>query len=125
MAHDFYEEIETDPKATSISDLVSATAEKSGETVVAIDFEEDLILVRDCEDCGIEGYSKLRSAFGLGEGLCSSCGKELVDSFSSSIETSDPRVSVPFDALGLPLSEIVTVRTETKRVHYAIEGSVK
>jgi hypothetical protein len=83
MAHDFYEEIETDPKAISISDLVSMTIQKTGETVVAIDFEEDLILVRNCEDCGIKGYSKLRSAFGLGEGLCSSCGKELVESFSS------------------------------------------
>jgi hypothetical protein len=98
---------------------------KTGEAAVAIDFEEDLILVRDCKDCGTKGYSKLRSAFGLGEGLCPSCGQELVESFSASIEPSDPRVSVPFNALGLPLSEIVTVRTETNRVHYAIEGLVK
>jgi molybdopterin/thiamine biosynthesis adenylyltransferase len=124
MAHDFYEQIETNIQASSIGDLVTLALKKTGEAAVAIDFEEDLILVRDCKDCGTKGYSKLRSAFGLGEGLCPSCGKELVESFSSSIETSDPRVSVPFNALGLPLSEIVTVRTETKRVHYAIEGSV-
>ena len=125
MAHDFYDEIQLNQNATCITDLVLSTSASTGEDVVAIDFEEDLIRVRGCEDCGSAGYSKLRSSFGLGEGLCTSCGKELLDSFSSSIEPIDPRASVPFSALGFPLSEIVTIRTATKRVHYGLERSVK
>jgi molybdopterin/thiamine biosynthesis adenylyltransferase len=125
LAHDFYEDIESAADAVSISDLVSRATQTTGEKVVAIDFEEDLILVRGCKECGIEGFSKLRSAFGLGEGLCSSCGKELVESFGSSIEANDTRSSKPLSSLGLPISEIITIRTETKRVHYGVEGSVK
>jgi adenylyltransferase/sulfurtransferase len=123
MAHDSYETIEIFDEAASISDLISKSIAATGEKVVAIDFEEDLVLVRSCNKCGIEGYSKLRSAFGLGEGLCPSCGEELVDSFRASIETTDPRVAVPFESLGLPISEVITIRTETKRIHYGVEGS--
>jgi hypothetical protein len=124
MAHDFYDNIEVFEEARSIADLISRTITATGEKAVAIDFEEDLILVRGCKECGTEGFSKLRSAFGLGEGLCLSCGEELVDSFGASIEINDPRVSVPFKSLGLPISEIITIRTDTRRVHYGVQGSI-
>lgn len=125
MAHDVYEDIQELGDATSVEDLISRTIARTGESVVAVDFEEDLISVRSCPTCKTQGFSKLRSAFDLGEGLCPSCGIELVDAFSSSIEPSDPRTSIPFSELGFPLSELLTIRTETERFHYGVEVTTK
>ena len=64
----------------------------------------------------------LLSSFGLVEGLCGDCGQELVGGFSSSMEPNDPRASLPLVEFGFPLSEIITIRFQSERVHYGIQG---
>jgi adenylyltransferase/sulfurtransferase len=122
MAHDLYEEIEEGGEVNTIEELISLAEINRGEPAIAVDFEEDLIQVTGCSSCGGEGNSRLRSSFGLGEGLCAKCGQELVGGFSSSMEPNDPRSSTALAEFGLPLSEIITIRFQTGRVHYAIQG---
>jgi adenylyltransferase/sulfurtransferase len=122
LAHDFYEEVQDAPHAKTLRDLVLLVEREVGESVLAIDFEEDLITVNGCRTCGGNEYSKLRSSFGLGEGLCQGCGLELLGSLSMSIEPSDPRVDFPIPSFGFPLSDIVTLRTTTQRIHMGIGG---
>jgi molybdopterin/thiamine biosynthesis adenylyltransferase len=122
LAHDFYPEVLNISNVTNIEELVSKALEVTGEEPLAIDFEEDIITLNACLTCGGNPRSKLRSSLELGEGLCGTCGKELIGSFSTSISIDDPIVSAPINELGLPISEIMTIRTQSQRVHFGIEG---
>lgn len=120
MAHDSYVEIHARPHAKTLRELSEEAENLLGEPVLAIDLEEELIHIKACEKCGGEEYSRLRSSFGLGAGVCATCGVELVDTYAMSLDALDPRLSVELMELGFPLSDIVTVRSHAKRVHFRI-----
>lgn len=122
MAHDLYVEVQDAGSPATLKELIEIAVTKKGEPAIAVDFEEDLIKVMGCSKCGGNEFSRLRSSFGLGEGLCGNCGQELVGGFSSSMEPDDPRASLPLVEFGFPLSEIITIRFQSERVHYGIQG---
>lgn len=122
LAHDFYEKIVELQNASSISEILQRAKSDLESEPVAVDFEEDLIQMLPCEDCGGLESSKVRSAFNLGEGKCKGCGAQLTGTISTSISTDDPRINMPLSELGLPEVEIISIRTESTRVQYLLKG---
>lgn len=122
MAHDTYETWQSADFPANLSELVALAEQSTGEAAVAVDFEEDLISLKVCEDCGGEELTAVRSSFGLGGGLCPSCGSELTGEISTMLAPTDPRLSHSPASFRFPLSEFVTVRTANQRVHFVIEG---
>ena len=118
MAHDRYESIEASD-AENLSDLL---ANFDGSDIVAIDFEEELIELSPCAKCGMgESFTSFRSAVPLGRGRCE-CGSDYPGTMAGSIEPNHPVVNQNFADLGAAWCELVTIRTQTERYHFAIEG---
>lgn len=125
MAHDRYEAIlESGEKLSTLQDIVDQAKQVSDEEIIAIDFEEDLIKLSACANCGGEAVTKVRSSFGLGEGRCGTCGKDLTgETFSSMAITDTALMNAPLSSFRFPISDVVTVRTENNRLHYLVEGA--
>jgi adenylyltransferase/sulfurtransferase len=120
MAHDRYENI-MDSDASNIAELLAANFKSSD--VVAIDFEEELIELSACAKCGEgENFTSFRSAVPLGRGRCA-CGSDFPGTMAGSIEPSHPAINLSFAELGAAESELITVRTESERYHFAIKGT--
>lgn len=122
MAHDTYENWQDVGAPDSLSELLTIAEKQTGEKAVAVDFEEDLITLKPCVDCGGEETTAVRSSFGLGGGLCSKCGTELPGENSTMLDPQDDRLKRSPESFKFALSEFVTVRTENQRVHFVLEG---
>lgn len=128
MAHDLYTSIQAlaDPK--TINSLVEDAKSYLNGEPVAVDFEEELIEVKACSVCNSgadeKATLKVRSAYALGAGVCSNCGANLAGEMSTSLAVSDDRLLFSAADLGLPLQDIITVRSNSSRVHLLIQGSL-
>ena len=118
--HDFYETIKGPYNSKTITELANELSINLDD-VDAIDFEEDMISLRPCENCGGEALTKVRSAFVLGEGACQACGEELVGATTMSIHPSDDLVSKPIELFQLAKSDVITFRTGPTRIHAVVE----
>jgi adenylyltransferase/sulfurtransferase len=123
MDHDRYEQIVDEPTPKALTYLVGRAIEITGEKAVAVDFEEDLIQLMPCESCGGDEISRVRSSLNLGEGLCSNCGKHRTGSMSASLEIDDHRLKLGINEFKLPEREIITIRTQTQRVHFRLKDN--
>lgn len=122
LAHDTYEHWHEAGKPASLFELVTLAEQQTGEPAVAVDFEEDLITFQGCANCGGDQVTAVRSSFCLGGGLCVTCGSELPGENSTMLSPTDERLRKSPKSFKFPLSEFVTVRTATKRMHFVIEG---
>lgn len=121
LAHDFYEEFIDAESALSVGDLVDMGQKHVGRELDALDFEEDLISLQACPQCG-EGETvvKFRSAFSPGEGRCDGCRVDRVGEIFTSISPDSELLSIPLSALSFPLSDVVSARSGDRRVSMLI-----
>lgn len=123
LAHDVYDTILGEQEHDTLAAAVAAAASTLGEDPVALDFEDDLITVMPCQNCGSgEPATKLRSAFELGEGRCEGCGAERVGDMVTSIPIDSPILGLPVADLGFPHLDMVTIRGNTNRVAVVVSG---
>jgi molybdopterin/thiamine biosynthesis adenylyltransferase len=121
-AHDVYENLTELSGPKNIRELIdSAGVEFSA--IQAIDLEEDLLTLEACPQCGFgDKQSFLRSSAALGSGRCAECDAELPGEMSTSLLPSDARLTSSFVELGFARHDVVTVRTNTERLHFSIQG---
>lgn len=122
MAHDCYEAMIDAADAQTLADLLAKAAEISHEKIVAIDFEEDLIKLIACPNCGGEEVVQVRSSFGLGAGRCAECNSDLSGDLFTALEPADPLVDSKLSTFHFAQSEAISVRTETSRFHFIVEN---
>ena len=118
LAHDSVEVSEPEVDFNSGWDVAIKLAEQiSGETVVAIDFEDDVIEIHPCGTCenGVAQVG-LRSLFRLGAGKCDLCNTELVASSKSSFLPTELSQGVESSNWFWPNSEVVSFRTIEKTI---------
>jgi adenylyltransferase/sulfurtransferase len=116
-AHDRYLEVQPSTASTA-AELVASV---SG-LVEAVDFEEDLITLEPCSECGGVSETSTRSGLPNGAGVCAHCGTSRLGEQSTSLLPGDPRLVESFTQLGLAASDVVTLRTGEARRHFVIEG---
>lgn len=123
LAHDFYEEMFESRHPMTLRDAVEQGATKLAGVPIAVDFEEDVISLAPCGECGKgSAATKLRSAFALGEGRCADCGRERVGEITTSVSIDSPLLDQPISDFGFPQSDIVSVRSESGRIAVVLEG---
>ncbi len=122
LAHDRYETIVDGQHELQPVNLLAMVG-LTGVEGVAFDFEEDLVRLSPCANCGGNETTRTRSSFTLGGGTCATCGAELVGDISTSLEATDSRLELSFVALGLSAHDIVTVRSASDRFHIRVKGS--
>lgn len=121
LAHDFYEPILDATSVSTIDELLGLSGH-IGSVDVVVDFEEDVISLSPCANCGGSESTKLRSAIPLGGGQCSNCGAELVGEMFTSLAATDGRAAHSFEGLGLAEEDILTIRNGEERIHYLVKG---
>lgn len=123
LAHDCYETVVDAIESKSARDLLPLAKQTLPDDVIAIDFEEDVITLKPCASCGTgEIATKARSSFREGEGRCDRCGTELLGEIRTSIEVESTLVDKSFEALGLALLDVITIRSATSRIHFLVTG---
>jgi adenylyltransferase/sulfurtransferase len=115
--HDRYHPL-TESSSTTIAELISA----DGAAVDAIDFEEDLIALQACAQCGGTARIRARSSLSEGAGKCPTCEATLVGELFTSMSVTDPRTARTWEELGLATRDVVTLRHGESRRHYVING---
>lgn len=115
--HDRFEEI-LPSEAVSAAELVAISP-----GCIAIDFEEDVLTLGACRNCGGESRTQVRSALHEGAGRCLNCSAEFPAELATSFVPDDPRLHLSFAQLGLSLDDIVTVRFVDRRAHYRVNGA--
>jgi molybdopterin/thiamine biosynthesis adenylyltransferase len=117
LAHDFYEEIIDASSATSVEELLEIGRKHLGRDLDALDFEDDLIALQACPQCG-EGETvvKFRSAFGPGEGRCDTCKVDRVGEVFTSISPDSHLRNSRLEHLAFPMRDIVSARSADARV---------
>jgi adenylyltransferase/sulfurtransferase len=119
--HDFYETIEGPFSAPTLAGLADQVGISIAD-VIAVDFEEDLITINECKSCVSQAVTKVRSAFNLGEGVCATCGEQLLGATTTSLSAKDELMHHNLLDFQLGKRDIVTFRTVEKRVHVLVEG---
>lgn len=117
LAHDFYEEIIDASSATSVAELLEIGQKHLGRDLDALDFEDDLIALQACPQCG-EGETlvKFRSAFSPGEGRCDKCKVDRVGEVFTSISPDSHLRNSRLEHLAFPMKDIVSARSADARV---------
>ena len=117
LAHDYFEEIIDASDAEFVADLMEIGRRHLGHDLDALDFEDDLIALLACPQCG-EGETivKFRSAFGPGEGRCDRCKVDRVGDVFTSIDPGSPLGDARLEDLAFPISDIVSARSADARV---------
>jgi adenylyltransferase/sulfurtransferase len=123
MAHDTYGTIE-ESEAKSLAEMVEDASRRLNDTVLAVDFEEELISFGSCGACGHDdSIIGFRSSLPLGSGKCRPCGAELVAKMEVSIEVAHHAMELPLLTLGFGLEDLVSFRTEEQRFHFVVRGT--
>lgn len=117
MAHDRYEEL-LEIEAKTPAQLLNL----AGESINAVDFEEDLITLHSCSNCGGAEITRARSALSEGDGRCENCGETRIGALLTSLEPGDERLNSSFVELGLGHRDVVTLRSGDVRRHFVVEG---
>jgi adenylyltransferase/sulfurtransferase len=119
LAHDVYDEIVAAPSARTLADIALIAFESIGQ-IDALDFEEDIISLAPCGECGSgDAVMKVRSAYELGEGRCENtgnCSAQRVGDILTSLSAGDERLSMTLAALNLAQCDIISARAGNKRV---------
>lgn len=122
LAHDVYDTIRDDVSVGTLRDVVVVATATLGGQPVAIDFEDDLISLDMCRQCGTgEEVNRLRSSFAPGEGRCDNCGVDRVGEMVTSLGLDSPLLDTPMEHFGFPLADMVSVRSEDSRIAFVIE----
>ena len=123
MAHDDYTELKASSEVATLADLASALGIAS-ETIQAIDFEEDLITIEPCANCGSGSLRhQLRSSLEPGAGRCASCDKDYPGNQVTAIAFDDERAKLPLSSFGFAELDVVTFRTIDDRIHAVVRGT--
>lgn len=123
LAHDTYGTIQ-ESDAKSLAEMVEEVSKRLNDTVLAIDFEEELISFGSCVACGKDDSTVgLRSSLPLGSGKCASCGAELPAKMEVSIQLNHHAMEVPLPSLGPGFEDLVSFRTEEQRLHFLVRGN--
>lgn len=118
LAHDRYPELQDSPD----KDLSELLLGFESQDVIAIDFEEEIIHLLPCENCGKgDELLALRSSLAPGRGRCE-CGSDYPGTMFSTVEPESLVTNIPFSDLGLALKDIVTIRTTNNRHHFTVNG---
>lgn len=117
LAHDSYEEIIDASSATSVAELLEIGRNHLGRDLDALDFEDDLISLQACPQCG-EGETlvKFRSAFSPGEGRCENCKVDRVGEVFTSISPDSDLRDSRLEDLAFPMRDMVSARAADSRV---------
>jgi adenylyltransferase/sulfurtransferase len=121
MAHDYYDRIEVASDAVRLGDLLELN--HGFAHIDALDFEEDLIELQPCADCGGDSRIRTRSSMSLGEGLCPTCSKPRLGNTLTSLAPEGSSLDLDFANLGLGLEDFVTLRSGAERIHVVVKGS--
>jgi molybdopterin/thiamine biosynthesis adenylyltransferase len=117
LAHDFYEDVIDAASATTLGHLVALGELHLGESLDALDFEDDLISLEACPRCGGgEAIVKFRSAFEPGEGRCPTCLVDRVGNVLTSMSPESELRDYPLAGLAFPMRDIVSARSGDRRV---------
>ena len=122
LAHDSYENLYVFPGGT-LAELVDKASLEQGFEPYALDFEEELVAISECRNCGSKAGTKtrFRSALELGDGRCAECEAALPTEIWSSIEVDHPVLQHNISSLGFGMADIVSVRSRTsERIHYIV-----
>jgi adenylyltransferase/sulfurtransferase len=122
LSHDTYENISEEKSAKlSWTELFESYKFKTGESVEAVDFEDDILVISKCPAClESKPLYGLRSLLPAGAGKCLACKAELDISSTSSFSPNDLEKLPALDSWYWPLSEFITLRSTNNRVHQPI-----
>lgn len=119
-AHDRYTELLGPIEVESLRDMLSEPFLRELESVVAIDFEDELYVFESCSSCGL-GEKMVFAPFAKPvDARCKECNSELVSSLRTSVDLSDPMIDLSLKLMGEYLQSIFTVRTEKTRLHVRV-----
>jgi len=126
LAHDQYEDVidveYTD--ALNISDLVTDASSRLGTIVDAIDLEAEIIRSSSCATCGWSHHLNRRlDQLQRDEATCPTCGE--IGTFDSALALAptDELVEIGLRSLGIPSSDVISIRSGGQRVHYRLRGT--
>lgn len=124
LAHDFYQDLSSrpyDPMLTPADLLTEST--DLGQDVVC-ELENDVVRSWRCPTCGAAGDDVFVRTVDLpdGWGRCPACDGERQLAAFRVIQAVDREGDVPFAAMGLPASDIVTLRGVGGRRHVMLGG---
>lgn len=124
LAHDNYETLVDASSATTLTEALEAAQASLAGKAIAVDFEEDMITLRACANCGAgDNITKARSAFEPGEGRCDSCQEERVGDIRTSVDPESALLSLNIADMGLGALDVVTARWESERIHLLVRGA--
>jgi molybdopterin/thiamine biosynthesis adenylyltransferase len=121
-SHDRYEELKLwEPAAgQSLADLID---NEQLSALDAVEFEDDMVLSRKCSACGWSDENiRPIHTLGRGDGECPKCETQLSLEAGRSFLPTDSICQQPVHDLGIPESDVVTLRTGSQRNHYILRG---
>ncbi len=124
LAHDSYEYLHAFDGDT-LADVVATASLEQGFEPYALDFEEELVEISECRNCGSQAgiKTRFRSALELGDGRCANCEAALPAEIWSSIEVDHPALQRTISSLGFGETDIVSVRSrKSERLHYIVRA---
>jgi hypothetical protein len=124
LAHDTYETLIDASNASTLTEALEAAQGNLAGSPTAVDFEEDMITLRACANCGSgSDITKARSAFEPGEGRCNTCDEERVGDIRTSVDMNSPLLASNIAEIGLGALDVVTARLDSARVHLLVRGT--
>lgn len=114
-AHDTYEIVE--PPCRRIETLAELL--EGGPDPDAIDLEDDLVTLADC-DCGNPGRTQFRTSLPPGSGVCDVCDAPRRITSRTSLAPGDELVKHRWRSFHAPEMDIVTLRSGDRREHIVV-----
>lgn len=126
MSHDSYalDDIPRVPRDGTFGEVLARARERlAGGTDTVLDLEHDVILSLSCTGCGVtEAVDIMLTKATSGLAICPTCGEERTLDLRHSIGAADEELLAKSPAdFALPPGDVITARTATRRVHFAID----
>ena len=124
LAHDTYGDL-SEFSGVKFSDAVALANDRKDFVPYAVDFEEELVSLEACKNCGSQEGKKtrFRSALNLGDGRCGRCGAELPAELWTSVDVNHPVLEQLITEVGFGIEDVLTIRSEgNERAHYLIKA---
>lgn len=121
LAHDTYGALVPIPVScsTTLADLVAGHAD--GPDVVAIDFERDLVVSARCSACETEwDVRRAVTSLSAEDVRCTNCAEMPALEARRSVAPDETLATLPLVDLGLPVDDVITLRTTTSRTHHRL-----